>query len=81
MGWHGVVMAFQQPLPGLKWRFDGSILYDLDGGYSIQPSVRYKPRGAWTIEAFANFIDGGTGDSLGVFDWSDDFTMRITYQF
>ncbi|OUS10050.1 hypothetical protein A9Q89_11950 [Gammaproteobacteria bacterium 53_120_T64] len=80
-GWHGVVLAFQQPFPGLKWRIDGSILYDLEGGYSIQPSVRYKPSGDWTVEAFANFIDGGTDDSLGVFDWSDDLTFRITYQF
>ena len=80
-GWHGLVMAFQQPFPGLKWRIDGSILYDMEGGYMIQPSVRYKPSGAWTVEAFANFIDGGTDDSLGPFDWSDDFTMRITYQF
>jgi len=80
-GWHGIVMAFQQPFPGLKWRVDGSLLYDLEGGYMLQPSVRYKPNGAWTVEAFANFIDGGNDDSLGPFDWSDDFTMRITYQF
>ncbi len=80
-GWHGVVLAFQQPFPGLKWRIDGSILYEMEGGYSIQPSVRYKPNGSWTVEAFANFIDGSNDDALGPFDWSDDFTMRITYQF
>ena len=80
-GWHGLVLAFQQPFPGLKWRIDGSVLYDMEGGFMIQPAVRYKPNGLWTVEAFANFIDGGNDTSLGPFDWSDDLTVRITYQF
>ena len=80
-GWHGTVMAFQQPFPGLKWRLDGSFLYDFEGGFLLQPAVRYKPNGDWSIEAFVNIIDGNNSSSLGVFDWSDDFTMRITYQF
>ncbi len=80
-GWHGTVLAFQQPFPGLKWRLDGSILYDFEGGVLIQPAVRYKPNGDWTVEAFVNIIDGNDSSSLGIFDWSDDLTMRITYQF
>ncbi len=80
-GWHGTVLAFQQPFPGLKWRLDGSFLYDFEGGFLFQPAVRYKPNGDWTVEAFANIIDGNNSSSLGVFDWSDDFSMRITYQF
>ncbi|PCJ35579.1 MAG: hypothetical protein COA75_10515 [Cellvibrionales bacterium] len=80
-GWHGLVLAFQQPFPGLKWRLDGSFLYDMEGGFFLQPAVRYKPSSAWTVEAFANIIDGNNSSSLGVFDWSDDFTMRVTYQF
>ncbi|PCJ35580.1 MAG: hypothetical protein COA75_10520 [Cellvibrionales bacterium] len=80
-GWHGLVLAFQQPFPGLKWRLDGSFLYDMEGGFLLQPAVRYKPSSAWTVEAFANIIDGNNSSSLGVFDWSDDFTMRVTYQF
>ena len=80
-GWHGTVMAFQQPFPGLKWRLDGSLLYDFEGGFLLQPAVRYKPNGDWTVEAFMNIIDGNNSSSLGVFDWSDDFSMRITYQF
>ena len=80
-GWHGTVLAFQQPFPGLKWRLDGSFLYDFEGGFLFQPAVRYKPSGAWTVEAFANIIDGNNTSSLGVFDWSDDLTVRITYQF
>ncbi len=81
-GWDGLVFAFQQPLPNLTWRIDMSVLYDMGGGIFVQPAVRYKPSGAWTIEAFANFID--SKDNASIFattDWSDDFTMRITYQF
>ena len=80
-GWHGTVLAFQQPFPGLKWRLDGSFLYDFEGGFLFQPAVRYKPSGAWTVEAFVNIIDGNNSSSLGVFDWSDDLSVRITYQF
>lgn len=81
-GWDGLVFAFQQPLPNLTWRIDLSVLYDLNGGSFIQPAVRYKPSGNWTVEAFANFIDAK--DNASIFaptEWSDDFTMRITYQF
>ena len=81
-GWDGLVFAFQQPLPNLTWRIDLSVLYDLNGGSFIQPAVRYKPSGDWTVEAFANFIDAK--DNASIFaptEWSDDFTVRITYQF
>jgi len=81
-GWDGLVFAFQQPLPNLTWRIDLSVLYDLNGGSFIQPAVRYKPSGDWTVEAFANFIYAK--DNASIFaptEWSDDFTMRITYQF
>jgi hypothetical protein len=80
-GSHNFVVAFQQPFPGLKWRIDGSILYEAEGGFFIQPAVRYKPSSAWTLEAFVNIIDGSNDDAMGPFDWSDDFNMRITYQF
>jgi len=81
-GWDGLVFAFQQPFPNLTWRADLSVLYDLNGGIFIQPAVRYKPSSEWTVEAFANFID--SKDNASIFaatDWSDDFTVRITYQF
>lgn len=81
-GWDGLVFAFQQPFPSLVWRADLSVLWDLNGGLFVQPAVRYKPSGSWTIEAFANFID--SKDNASIFsttDWSDDFTVRLTYQF
>lgn len=80
-GWHGTVLAFQQPFPGLIWRADMSFLYDWEKGYLFQPAVRYKPSNEWTVEAFLNIIDGEKDTAFQPFDWSDDFTMRITYQF
>ena len=35
--------AFQQPSPTLKWRTDFAVLWDPEGGYLIQPGLRYKP--------------------------------------
>ena len=81
-GWDGLVFAFQQPFPNLTWRADLSVLYDLNGGYMIQPAVRYKPSGDWTIEAFANFIDASDNASIFLpMEWSDDVTVRVSYQF
>ncbi len=81
-GWDGLVFAFQQPFPNLTWRADLSVLYDLNGGFMIQPAVRYKPSGDWTIEAFANFIDAkDNGSIFAPMEWSDDITVRLTYQF
>lgn len=81
-GWDGLVFAFQQPFPSLVWRVDMSVLYDLNGGYLIQPAVRYKPSGNWAIEAFANFISADDNASIfAPIEWSDDVTLRISYQF
>ncbi len=80
-GWDGLVLAFQQPFPSLVWRVDGSFMYDLNGGFFFQPAVRYKPNNDWTIEAFANFIDGPKDTIFSPFDYSDDVTLRLTYQF
>ena len=81
-GWDGLVFAFQQPFPNLTWRMDMSLLYDLNGGYFFQPAVRYKPTGDWTIEAFANIIYADNNGSIfAPLEYSDDFTMRLTYLF
>ena len=81
-GWDGLVFALQQPFPNLTWRADLSVLYDVAGGYMIQPAVRYKPSGDWTVEAFANFIDAKDNASIFLpMEWSDDVTVRVSYQF
>ncbi len=81
-GWDGLVFALQQPFPNLTWRMDMSLLVDLNGGYFFQPAVRYKPTGDWTIEAFANIIYADNNGSIfAPLEYSDDFTMRLTYLF
>ena len=81
-GWNGWVLAFSQPTPALKWRFDVAFLYDEHNGYLLQPGVKWKPTGSFTVEAFINFIDGNGTDSIfNPYDQSDDLTFRIGYQF
>ena len=81
-GWDGLVFAFSQPTPALKWRFDLAMLYDLENGFLIQPGVKWKPTGNFTVEAFVNFINGDGRDNIfDPFDESDDITFRIGYQF
>lgn len=81
-GWDGLVFAFQQPFPSLVWRVDMSVLYDLNGGVFIQPAVRYKPSNAVTVEGFVNLIDAdNSGSIFAPMEWSDDVTVRLTYQF
>ena len=80
-----VVFAFQQPFPSLVWRADLSVLYDVEGGILVQPAVRWKPNGTFTVEAFYNYIDTVSGNpnsnALSTAEWADEIGVRIGYQF
>jgi hypothetical protein len=82
-----VALALQQPSPSLEWRFDFAVLYDVEGGYLFQPAVRWRPGGAWGVEAFANIVDGDVNDrtpnfnALSTADWTDEVTLRLSYSF
>lgn len=80
-GFDAIAFAFQQPSPTLMWRFDFALLYDTEGGYLVQPGVRFKPDKSWTVEAYANFIDGDNEDSMGTFEWGDELGLRVGFQF
>ncbi len=81
-GWDALVFALQQPFPNLVWRIDMSLLYDLNGGFFMQPAVRYKHSNSWSVEAFANIIYASNSASIfASTEFSDDFTVRINYQF
>ena len=81
-GWDAVSFAIQQPLPGLIWRLDMNVLYDLNGSYLIQPGARYKPNRSWTLEGFASFLDSkDNAGALQPLAWADEVTLRLTYQF
>ncbi len=74
-------LALQQPSPTLAWRFDLAVLYDAEGGYLIQPGVRWKPSKSYTVELYANFLDGDNGDAMGTVAWGDELGLRLGYQF
>ena len=77
------VFAMQQPFPNLRWRIDLSVLYDVEGGWLIQPGVRWKPKSEWTVEAFVNILesDGGNDDIIETIENADEFGLRVGYQF
>jgi hypothetical protein len=81
-GWDGFSFAFQQPTPSLVWRFDFSVLYDIFGGYLIQPSVRYIPIGPWTVKTYATWIYAASTRSVfAPLEWTDEVGVRVGYQF
>ena len=78
-----VSFAFQQPSPTLTWRTDLAVLYDLEGGYLVQPGVRWKPNSTVSAELFANFVGGGDDnmDQMSSFDYVEELSFRLTYQY
>jgi hypothetical protein len=82
-GYDALSFAMQQPSPSLLWRADLAILWDLEGGYLVQPGVRYKPSKSVSAELFANFVGGGDDnmDAMSTFDFVEEVALRVTYQF
>tara|TARA_R110001592_G_scaffold336960_1_gene622851 strand:+ start:132360 stop:134135 length:1776 start_codon:yes stop_codon:yes gene_type:complete len=80
---NAVAFAVQQPSPTLEWRFDMSILYDIEGGVFVQPAIRWKPDSSFTVDAFVNYFhsDGGNKDIMQTIEWADEVGVRLTYQF
>jgi hypothetical protein len=80
---HALAFALQQPFPNLIWRADFAILYDPEGGYLIQPGLRWKPSRSFTVEGFVNIVEGTSDnkDMLGTLEWTDELALRLTWQF
>ena len=86
-GAHYVAFAFQQPFPQDIYRIGFATLWDPRGSILVQPGIKWKPRGAFTVEAFYSYINGGLGSAnpndtlLSTVDYADEVTLRLTYQF
>ena len=84
-GWDGLVLALQQPFPGLVWRADFAMLYDTRGGLLMQPALKWKPSGNWNIEMFYTYMDGSLGDPneniIETIEWAEEFGLRVAYQY
>ena len=78
-----VVFAFQQPTSSLIWRFDLALMVDIEGGYLVQPGIRYRPSDAWQWDLYANLIEGdGRNDSvMDSLDFADEAFVRLSYFF
>lgn len=86
-GAHYLAFAFQQPFPQDIYRIGFAALYDPRGSILVQPGIKWKPSGAWTLEAFYSYINGSLGSAnpnetlLSTVDFADEVTVRIAYQF
>jgi hypothetical protein len=85
-GYKAVALAIQQPFPNLIWRADLAVLYDTGGGLLVQPGVRWKPNGTFTVEAFYNYVNGRlngnpTNNALSTASYVKELTLRIGAQF
>ncbi len=86
-GAHYLAFAFQQPFPQDIYRIGFAALYDPRGSILVQPGIKWKPSGAWTLEAFYSYINGSLGNAnpnetlLSTVDFADEVTVRIGYQF
>ncbi len=79
-----VVFAFQQPSRSLLWRLDLALLIDVEGGYLVQPGVRYRPSDDWQFDIYANLIEQGgdqNDDIMESLDFADEIFVRVTYYF
>ena len=81
-----IVFAAQQPFANLVWRADFAALYDVRGGILLQPAVRWKPNGRFTVEAFYNYLNGRLGGNpnnnvVSSLDYANEMTLRLGYQF
>ena len=79
-----VVFAFQQPSRGLLWRLDLALLIDVEGGFLVQPGVRYRPSNRWQWDLYANLMEGGgdkNDDIMESLDFADEIFVRFTHFF
>jgi hypothetical protein len=85
-GYTAFAFAVQQPFENLIWRADLAVLYDMGGGLLVQPAIRWKPNGTFTMEAYYNYLNGTIGgnpndNALSTVDYADEFVVRLGIQF
>lgn len=87
-GVHGgadyVAFAIQQPSPTLEWRFDLTALYDLEGGWYVQPGTRWKPNEDFQLDIYANYIKSTNSNRVNFaqdLEYAREVFVRATYYF
>lgn len=84
-GFNAYALALQQPSPTLEYRFDFSILTDFEGGWYMQPGMKWKPSKSIQADLYLNyFYSSHKGQSR---DWADglqhnsEIFARLAYLF
>jgi len=85
-GYKAFAFALQQPFANLIWRADLAVLYDTGGGLLLQPAVRWKPNGRYTVEMFYNYVNGKLNgnpinNALSTANYVKELTLRVGGQF
>lgn len=82
-GFNAVAFALQQPSPTLEWRYDLAVLTDLNGGWLVQPGVRWKPNRDMQVDLYGNFLesDGGGDDFAEGMEYANEVFARVSYYF
>ena len=80
---NAIAFAMQQPFPGLIWRADLTVLYDVNGGVLVQPGFKWRPRDNVQLDVYYNYIesDGDNNDVLETFEDMDEVFARFTWYF
>jgi hypothetical protein len=80
---NALAFALQQPFPGLIWRADLTVLYDVNGGVLVQPGFKWRPRDDVQLDVYYNYIDsdGDNDDVLQTFEDMDEVFARLTWYF
>lgn len=80
---NALAFAMQQPFPGLVWRADLTVLYDVNGGVLVQPGVKWRPRDNVQLDVYYNYVDsnGNNDDVLQTFEGMDELFARFTWYF
>lgn len=80
-----IAFAFQQPSPTLEWRFDFTVLTDIDkGGWLLQPGARWKPNKDFQFDLYANVLASANDDQNNFaqdMDFAREIFLRATYFF
>jgi hypothetical protein len=85
-GTNYLAFAMQQPSPTLKYRFDFTMLTDIQGGWLWQPGIKFKPSEHLQFDLYANLIYSTTSElhytnfAQGA-EYAREVFVRATYYF
>ena len=84
-GFNAYALALQQPSPTLEYRFDFAVLTDFEGGWYMQPGVKWKPSKNIQADIYLNAVysqhKGEARDFVDGLQHNNEVFARIAYLF